>query len=252
MARVKHNALHNFTAGFNTSPSLAGINLPFSTPGMQGWKVVMEDWATGMSIAADSALYQYTTIGTGSVSLPGNNGLRINNDGGDNDGVIIQAISPNVLFTDNTKKFYMEASVTLTATTIAQNEWFVGWTGLQGTTIGDFVAADGTTWAFDDGFGFGHLDADTTISFFAAQNNTGSAYQTVAGVSDLVTATRSLLQLYYDGANYNLYMDGILQLSVAQTTFNNDAAMGFVVFHRAGAAENNDFEVQYQLIATEL
>jgi len=247
MSRVKHNARHNFAAGFNAAVP-ADIDLPFSTPGMQGWKSSTENWAPDMDYSADSTRYEFTAI-TGTAT-PVNNGLQIaTSAGADNTGALIQAIDPNVIFTDNTKRLYMEASVMITATTVGDNEWFVGWTTDQGTTIGDFVAADGLSWAFDDGFGFGHLDAATGVSFVARQ---GDVQQLVTSTKELVTATRHLLQMYYDGATYNLYVDGVKVASASRTVFNNDAAMGFVAFFRTGEGVANTFDVNFQSIANEL
>jgi hypothetical protein len=247
MPRVKHNARHSFAAGFNAAVP-ADIDLPFATPGMQGWKVKTENWAPDMDFSADSTRYEFTSI-TGTAT-PVNNGVQLaTSAGADNTGAIVQAIDPNVIFTDNTKRMYMEASVEMNATTVGDNEWFVGWTSDQGTTIADFVAADGLSWAFDDGFGFGGLDGNTGVSFYARQSD---VQQAVTSTKQLVSGSRHLLQMYYDGATYNLYVDGVKVANASRTTFNNDALMGFVAFFRTGEAAANTLDVHYQLIANEL
>ena len=248
MSRVKHNALHQFSAGFNTVAPNGPASLPISTPGMQGWKILTENWAPDMDFSADTTRYQFTAI-TG-TALPVNNGLQLATDaGGENTGAIVQSIDPNHIFTSTTKKFYMEASVKITATTVGSNEWFVGWTGLQGTTIVDFVANDGSGWNFSDGFGFAHLDGDTGVSFVAVQ---GDVVQTVQSTTELVTTARTLLQMYYDGSTYKLYVDGVRVASASRTIHNNDAVMGFVAFFRTGEGEANLFDVNFQSIANEL
>jgi hypothetical protein len=247
MSRVKHNALHRFSAGFNATVN--GPDVPFFHPAQQGWKVLYEDFATPFLFSADSTYYEYTTIGSGTAVI-GNKGVSIANSTTTiNEGSLVQAITANVLNTESTKKFYMETSATLTAATMAGTEFFVGMTSDQGTTIGDFVDAAGTSWTFDDGFGIGKLDTDTAMSFYARQSD---AEQSVSFGSTATTATRHTWGVYYDGATYYLYKDGALAGSTAKTVFNDDAAMGFAAFFKSGTAEAQSALVNYVLFAQAL
>jgi len=248
MSRVKHNALHQFSAGFNTVQDSGPASLPFATPGQQGWKIQTENFGGGAT-PADGILWE-SVVETSGTTTHGVNGGLITTDGNDNSSGWLGWTTPTYVPGAATKKFYLETSVILTAATMASNEMFVGFTSDQSTTA--FVAADGLTWAFDDGFGFGKLDAETEISFISGQNETGAAHQTVGLGSTFTTATRTTLACYYDGTNFNLYKDNVFVKSAAKSTLNDDAATGAVIYAKAGTGAAQTLLVHYITLATEL
>lgn len=250
MARNKHNALHQFVAGANIASSTnGGSALPFIHPVQQGWKVVYEDFNDKLGYAADSATYEFTAIGTGTAAVSTGGILFDNGADADNAGAVVQAITPTIIPAANTKKLFLEVSFTATAATMASTEMAMGFSSDQGGTIGDFVAADGLSWAVDDCFMIGKLDTATELSFIARQSD---VEQTVGFGSNPTTATRHTFSAYYDGATYHLYKDGVEVATGTKTVFNNDAAMGFVAFLRAGAAETQNLLANYILLGYEL
>jgi len=243
-----HNRFHTFSDGVNTASDAISA-LPFETPGLQGWKVVYENFGGDGYINTDNVKFE-SVVETSGTTTFGINGSLITTDGNDNSSGWFGWTTPNLQIGANTKKFYLETSCTLTAATMASNETFIGFTSDQQTTA--FVLADGTGWTFDDGFGFGKLDTETVISFVAGQSELASAHQKVAFNNTFTTATKVILACYYDGANYNLYRDGIFISSTAQTTFNDDAPMVAVAYCKAGTGEVQTLVTHYVLMATEL
>ncbi len=246
MSRVKHNALHQFSAGSNTVPDTGPASLPFSTPGQQGWKVITDNFNSGAIYSSNSNPYDVTVETSGTVTV-GVDGALLTTDGNDNSSALLQWTTPTWLPGAATKKFYLETSVILTASTIAQNEMFVGFTLDVATTA--FVGATGVAWAFDDGFGFGKLDAATELDFISIK---GTVEQSVGLGTSLTTATRTALACYYDGINFNLYKDNVLLTSAARSTINDDAPVGLVIYCKAGTGEAQTLLVNYVTLATEL
>ncbi len=245
MSRVKHNALHQFSAGQNNT--IGGPDVPFPTPGMQDWKWVYETFSKGILWTADNVQYELTVEGSTPAPVVAANGVSLPTLSGDNTSTLIQWTTPTLQLGASTKKFYLEASVTLTAATMASNEMFIGFTSDQQTT--NFVAADGLSWAFDDGFGFGKLDTATEIDFIARQT---SVEQTVALGSTFTTAVRVRLACYYDGTNYQLYKDGLLVAESTRSIYNDDAAMGVAAYCKSGTAAIQSLLVNYVAIGSEL
>ena len=249
MGRVTHNALHNFSGGINSANSSRTNAVPFLHPVQQGWKVVYEDFNDKLSFAADSAIYEFTATSSGTATVSTGGVLFDNASDADNAGAQVQAITPTIIPSANTKKFYLETQMTATAATMASTEFFVGISADQGTTIGDFVAADGLSWAVDDCFGIGKLDAETSMSFIARQSD---VEQTVSFGSNPTTATSQVWGVYYDGTNYKLYLDGTEVADTPKTVFNDDAAMGISVLLRSGAGETQNLLVNYILFGYEI
>lgn len=245
MSRVKHNALHQFAQGLNLN--VDGPDIPIPTPGQAGWKYIVEDFAHGVLFTADNVQYEITVEGSTPAPVVAANGVSLPSLATDNTGVLLQWTTPTLKVGASTKKFWLETSVTLTAATMASNEMFIGFTSDQSTTA--FVAANGLSWAFDDGFGFGKLDTATSIDFIARQSD---AEQTVSFGDTFTTAVRVALACYYDGANYNLYRDGVLQATVAKSVYNDDAAMGVSAYCKSGTAAVQSLLVNHIAIGTEL
>lgn len=246
MSRVKHNALHQFAAGLNNQ-AVNGPDVPFPTPGMQNWKWVIEDFANGILWTADNVQYELTVEGVTPAPVVAANGVSLPTLASDNTSTLLQWTTPNLQVGANTKRFWLETSVTLTAAAMASNEAFIGFTSDQQGT--NFVAADGLSWTFDDGFGFGKLDAATEIDFIARQSD---VEQTVGLGSTFVTAARVTLACYYDGVNYQIFKDGELVVSSAQEVFNDDAAIGVSAYCKSGTAAIQSLLVNYVAIGTEL
>lgn len=242
-----HNELHTFSAGVNNA-SVAPI-LPFTTPGLQGWKVVCENFGGDGYINSDALKFE-SVVETSGTTTFGVNGSLITTNGSDNSSGWFGWTTPNMQIGAATKRFYLEVSCVLTAATMASNEMFIGFTSDQSTTA--FVEGLGTDWLWDDGFGFGKLDADTEISFIAGDGETASDHQIIGLGSTFTTAVKTVLGCYYDGLNYNLYRDGIFISSTAQATYNANSPMGAVAYCKDGAGETQTLVTHYALMATEL
>ncbi len=124
---VRHNAKHQFQLGCNNSNEL-NLAVPFPTCGQQGWKWIYETFATGRLYTADSNPYELTVLGVTPAPVPAANGVLIPSLAGDNTSTHLQWTTPTVQLGVNTKKFFLETSVTVTATDMAQNEIYIGFT----------------------------------------------------------------------------------------------------------------------------
>ena len=245
MSRVKHNAVHQFSAGLNNAQTTGPASLPFQLPGLQGWKVVTENFATGHLYTGSTTPWEETETNGGATVAA--NGALLSNTGADNDLTTLQWTTPTLQPGAATKKLYLETSLTLTAATAAQTEIFVGFTtDVQGTNL---IDTNGVTWVFADGIGFGKFDAATEIDFVSAK---GSAWQTIGFGSNLTTATRTTLGCYYDGTNFNLYKDGAFVKAAAKETINDDTPTGVTCFLKCGTGEAQTLLVNYITLATEL
>ncbi len=246
MSRVKHNATHQFSAGLNNAKDTGPASLPFQLPGLQGWKVVTENFQGGHIYSTNTNPYEETIENSGGATVAAN-GALLTATGTDNDSCLLQWTTANLMPGASTKKFYLETSCTLTAATMASNEMFIGFTeDAQGA---NFAASNGSAWTFEDGIGFGKIDGATEIDFISGK---GNAWQEVGFGSTFTTATRVTLGCYYDGTTFYLYKDGALVQSSARETINNDAATGLSCFVKCGASEAQTLLVNYVTYASEL
>lgn len=250
----QHNALHQFSAGLNNSPANdGGSALPITSAGLQGWKEYYENFHFGLTegVPADAVNgWEITVEGTTPTTAAAVNGLRLDTLATDNTSVLVQYANAALLMGANTKKHYFETSMQLdggAGGTQADVEWFLGYTSDQSTT--NFVAADGLSWAFDDGFGFGHLDTATEIDFIARQSD---VEQTIGMSSDTTDATTHRLGMYYDGSIYYAYLDGSLVAQSSMEVYNNDAAMGLSLYVKSGEAVIKTLTSHYVYLAVEL
>jgi hypothetical protein len=247
MSRVKHNAVHQFTAGLNNAPTNNPASvLPFTHPVFQGWKVYYEQLTDG-AVRVDDAYWEITSLTTGTIVAGGENSLTLGAQAvTDNSGYIVQRDLADIQVSAATKKFYLETIVKLTnaSGTQAANEWFVGWCNDERATN-----ANGAAWDFADGFGFGQLDAGTPVFV----TNSSDSEQSIALSGALTTAVYRKYACYFDGTNYNLYEDDVL---IAQTPASPavvaDAPLCFQVMYSSGEAKTNVFDIQYALLAVEL
>jgi len=244
---IQHNVLHQFAAGFNNDSGVSWPAIPFQTPGQQGWKIAYEPFGRGYALA-DGVKWESIVESSGTVAY-GVNGVVLTTDNADNSSGFLGWATANLMIGAATKKFYLETQMTATAATMAGSEIYVGLSSLQGTTIGDFVAADGLSWAMDDGFGIGKLDAETSMSLIANQSD---VEQTVSFGSNPTTAVSQVWAVYYDGVNYKLYLNGTEVADTPKVVFNDDAPMTFVSYLRAGTAELQNLLVNYVLFAYEI
>ena len=245
MARVKHNALHQYTGGVNNVPA-NGPDLPFPTPGLQGWKWMYETFADGILHTGDNVKYEETILGSTPAPGIGANGISLPTIATDNTGSHIQHTTPQIILGAATKKFYLETSITLTAATMASNEMFVGFA--TDATGSNHQADAGTSWTADNMIGFGKLDTATEMDFIAR----ASDVEQVVGIgSTMTTAVRATLSCYYDGSNYNVYKDGALVAKSSQEAIPQ-AVMGMSLFIKSGTGAIQTLLVNYLALGTEL
>lgn len=244
MSRVKHNAKHQYTAGLNNAPTGGPNLLLFPTPGLQGWKYLYQDFAHGVLFTADNVEYESTNLsGNASASA---NGALLTSTGTVNTGAHVQDTTPQVILGAATKKFYLEASVTLTAAAVGDNEFFIGFaTDATGAT---HQADAGTSWTADNMIGFGHLDGATEVDFIA---RAADVEQTIGLGTELTTATRATLACYYDGSKYYVYKDNVLVSEGTQQSIPQ-AVMGISAFVKTGASAAQSLLVNYVALYTEL
>ena len=241
---ISHNVMHQYSAGVSSN-SVTGPVLPFTTPGQQGWKVLYESWDQGYALE-DGAKWE-SVVETSGTATYGVNGLLLTTNGSDDSSAWLGHTTPNTMIGAATKKFYLEASFTLVAATMASNEMYIGFsTDVQTTS---FVNAGGTAWVFVDGFGFGKLVGATELDFISRD---ASVEQTVGLGVTPTTATKMKVACYYDGANFLLYVDDVLKSTTAKTSLNVDTAMGLVTYCKAGTGAAQTLTTNYVLLATEL
>ncbi len=248
MSRVIHEELHQYSAGLSNSLT-AAIPLPFPTAGQQSWKWIEETFATGHLYTTNSNPYNEVIENAGGATV-GANGALCTATGTDNDSCLLQWTTPTAQIGAVGKKFYLEASVILTAASMSANEMFVGFTSDEAGT--NFVDADGLGWAFEDGFGFGKLDTATEIDFISGQNETGDTHQRIGLGSTFTTATTTKLGCFYDGTTFFLFKDDVLVNEATRTTLNNDAPMGVSCFVKCGTGAAQTLLVHYVALGTEL
>jgi len=246
MSRVKHNAVHQFAAGLNNAPTGGPNLLPFPTPGQQGWKWLYQDFTHGVLWSADNVEYESTILGSTPAPVPGANGMLLPTIATDNTGSHIQDTTPLVIVGPATKRFYLETSVTLTAATMASNEFFIGFaTDVTGT---NHQADNGLAWGADAMLGFGKLDTATEVDFIA---RAADVEQTIGLGSTMTTAVRALLGCYYDGSKYFVYKDNVLVGEASQEEIPQ-TVMGISAFIKSGTAAVQSLLVNYVALGTEL
>ncbi len=247
MARVKHNAVHQFTAGLNNAPDNhpAGIHaLPITSPVFQGWKVYYEELNQGAAYA-DDAYWEFNSIVSGTIGAGSSNSIELNAGAAtDNSGTELRHDLATIQTAGATKKYYFETVVMLTATVVADNEWFVGWTNDEKSQN-----ANGLAWDFEDGFGFGQLDTATPVFV----TNSSDAEQSIPMSGALTTAVFRKYACYFDGTNYNLYEDDVLiTQAVATPVPVADVPIGCNIDFKTGESAQNSLNVKYNLFALEL
>lgn len=246
MSRVKHNAVHQFTAGLNNAPTSNPASvLPFTNPLFQGWKVYYEQINDSV-LRADDAFWEITAIGSGTIVAGDENSLVIaNSTTTDNEGYMIQRDFADVELTSSSKKFYLETRMKVTAVTVADQEWFIGWASDAQATHTDGILWTGT----DEILGFGHLDTDTSVSFVSRQD---AANQIIDVGSDTTTGVYKKFACYFDGTNFNIYVDDVQTASMPMVKLNDDEPMVFQFMGKAGKGEAQTWDCQYALLAVEL
>jgi len=251
MSRVQHNAQHNFNAGLNNAPvnhPAALHQLPITSPVFQGWKVYYEPLSLGAAYASD-AYWEATAVATGTIIAGDSNSIQLLSKSAtatDNSGYNLRHDIATVQVASATKKYYYETVLKLThaSGTVADNEWFIGWTNDEAAK-----ASGGTAWDFEDGFGFGQLDTATPVFV----TNSSDSEQSIEMSGTLVTATYRKYAVYFDGTNYNLYEDDILiTQAVANPAPVADTPLGFQIDFKTGQANVNHLQAKYALLAVEL
>lgn len=247
MSRVKHNALHQFSAGANNAQTGGPNLLPFPTPGLQGWKWLYQDFAHGVLWTANNVEYNLTVLGSTPAPVVAANGVSLPTIATDNTSCHIQDTTAQVIIGAATKKFFLETSVTLTAATMASNEMFIGFASdVSGT---NHQADAGTSWGANEMLGFGKLDTATEIDFIAREQDS----EQVIGIgSTMTTAVRTTLACYYDGSTYFIYKDNALVAQASQEQFPQTAAMGISAFIKSGTGAIQSLLVNYVALGTEL
>lgn len=247
MSRVKHNAVHQFTAGLNNAPNAHPANvLPFTHPVFQGWKVYYEQLTDG-AVRTDDGYWEITASGSGTIGAGADHSLVLTAQATtENTGYALQKELADIQLSAADKKYYLETRVKLThaSGTVAGNEWFVGWTNKA-----DAHHNDGILWEFTDGFGFGQLDELTPVFV----TNSSDAEQSIKLSGALTTAVYRKYACYFDSVDYHLYEDDVL---IARVPANPapvvDVPFTFNVNFKVGEAKTNTFEIQYALLACEL
>ncbi len=243
---VRHNAKHQFQLGYNNSAELQ-LAVPFPTCGQQGWKWIYETFATGRLWTADSNPYELTVLGSTPAPVVAANGVSLPSLASDNTSTHIQWTTPTVQLGAATKKFYLETSVTVTTADTTQLEIFIGFTSDQ---TGSAHQADaGTSWAFDDGFGFGKLDAETEISFISRDED---VEQTISLGENFTTTTRITLACYYDGNKFNIFRDNLFLINADAQVLDAGGPIGISAFCKSADANLASLLVNYVALGTEL
>ena len=252
MSRLKHAKIEQFTGGLSVAAigDDGLLSVPIPTSFGLGWKEIYEGFDKGVLYTGDTAPYWEHTVettGTTAVAAGGINLLpKVDTD---NSSSLLQWTTPTLFPGAATKQFYFETRVTITdnGTDMNQYELFVGFTlDVSGTAL---IGATGIAWAFDDGFGFGHLDGDTSLTFIAIQ---GTVEQRVSLNTELVSGIPARLAVWYDGTNYNVYVDGVLKNTELKTVYNDDAAMGMTLYVKNGEGKTKDLLINYVYLASEL
>ncbi len=237
-----HNSFHQFSAGLNTLQN--SLSLPFEHPVQNNWKVYYDGFTIGATYA-DDAYWLIQANGGGTLIVGGEQSMTMVGDGSEFSGYSLYRKLADRTLALTGKKFYMETSLKLTATSVPDNGIFVGYTSAnEAMTTGAVNALDGG----DEALGFGQVSQDTEITFYSRQDGTN---QTIGLGAPFVTGVYTTLQCYYDGA-FNLYRDNVFLSRTARTKLNADEGMTPQVFFEAVNAAANTLDFQYLLFAVEL
>ena len=252
MSRLKHDSIERFIGGLTVGKSQdAGLlSVPFPTALALGWKELYESFADGLNFAADSTPKWNIEVESSGTAAAGIGGVALlPDDDSDNSSTHLRWTTATLLMGANTQQFYFETRATLTdnGTDPNQHESFIGFS--ENVTTTDFIGGTGVAWAFEDGFGFGHLDGDTAISFIASQSD---VYQIITTGKEYVSGVPRRLGCWYDGTNYNLYVDGELVTIAKRLVYNDDAVMGMSLWAKNGEAKTKDLLINYVYLAVEL
>ncbi len=239
------SAIHQFSAGLNCFQGK--IELPFDLPTQNGWKTYYDGFTIGALFPEVADAYWLGVPNGGGTHIVGGEQSMVMVG----DGTVFSGYSLRAALADKTlgaagKKFYMETSLKLTATSVPDNGIFVGYTSdNEAMTTGTVDDIDGG----DEALGFGQVTQDTEISFYSRQDGTN---QTIGLGSPFVTGVYTKLQCYYDGSSFHIYRDNNFVSKTAQTKLNTDEGMMPQVFFEAVNAAANTLDFQYLLFAVEL
>lgn len=236
----KNSAIHQFSAGLNCLQSKAA--LPFDNPTQNNWKVYYDGFTIGATYV-DDAYWLIQANGGGTLAPGGEQSMVMIGDGSVFSGYsMYKKLADKIL----DKKFYMETSVKLTASSVPDNGIFVGYTSAnEAMTTGTVDALDGGA----EALGFGQVSQDTDITFYSRQDGTN---QTISAGGPFVSGAYVKLQCYYDGGSFNIYRNNNFISKTAKTQLNTDEPMTPQVFFEAVNAAANTLDFQYLLLAVEL
>lgn len=241
----KHSTLHQFSAGLNTLQN--NIGMKFDHPTQNNWKVYYDGFTIGATYPEVADAYWIgVPNGGGTLVVGGEQSMTFTGDGTVFSGYSLLAGLADIQLGGSGKRFYLETSLKLTATSAPDNGMFVGYSNkAEALTTGTVDAIDGVT----DAIGFGQVTQDTEIAFYSRD---GSVTQEIGLGSPFVTGVYTTLQCYYDGSFFNLYRDNNFISKTAQTQLNADTPMTPQVFFEAVNAAANTLDIQYLLFAVEL
>ena len=182
------------------------------------------------------------------VSFTGNTGaLTLTTEGGDTEGGQFRLnASPFVMIAG--KKAWYECRFNLTATTVAQYSLFLGLSTNQTGT--NFIDDAGTALAVDDCWGFLSVDAEGGVDAVVRHDDEQSL---LADVDALVTATNTVLSLYYDGTKTFVYKNGVEVGQIAGThpADGTTDTMTAMVHFKSQSAEAGVLNIDYILAILE-
>ena len=163
----------------------------------------------------------------------------------DNESGLIQTISPGWVLTSG-KKFIMETSFEIyTASTIAQNELFIGLASYQ--TGANFFLTNGTERAFDDGIGWYSPDADADIDVICGEND---VFSNITVKSTYVVSTWYKMNIYFDGTDINCFVNDVGVGKITPSAIPV-SVVGPTIYFKCGEAAAHQLLVDYLTVAKE-
>lgn len=189
------------------------------------------------AIAAADAVSQWTTTlveggaGESTVALvAGDEGgaLLITTDAAENDGVNMQVKGEAFKFATNKPLYF---GIKFQANEATQSDFLVG---LAITTTD---ALGGVT----DGAYFRKVDGSTTVSAVLEKNST----ETTGTAFTFAADTDYILEIFWDGANCDFYVNGALVTRLAQTNLPDDEFLSPVIHFLTGSANARTMTVQW-------
>lgn len=180
------------------------------------------------------------------VSFSGPTGaLVLTTEGGDTEGGQFRLNAAPFQLTSG-KKAWFDAKLKITATTIADNSFFIGLSdNVSGT---NFIDDTGATIAVDEAWGFLSVAEEAGLDVIVRDNDVAGATST--DIATLVTATDIRLSLYYDGTNTNAYINGVKKATLTGTHPTGDN-MTVMVHFKSQAAEAQVLTLDYMMVAIE-